>query len=132
MGCSSKSHSSNLQDDDIVNVWNLRKCSAAALDILSNVFGDEILPTLMPIVQVVDLFGIRCKYLIVEGYIALVASFLLQISLLSLYPYCSSPIIHFLLAVGINGRLIAHNITWFHNVETAILIFQVLMDYFGY
>ncbi|XP_038724018.1 transportin-1-like isoform X2 [Tripterygium wilfordii] len=38
-------------DDDIVNVWNLRKCSAAALDILSNVFGDEILPTLLPIVQ---------------------------------------------------------------------------------
>ncbi|KAL5561246.1 hypothetical protein UlMin_030993 [Ulmus minor] len=38
-------------DDDIVNVWNLRKCSAAALDILSNVFGDEIFPTLMPIVQ---------------------------------------------------------------------------------
>ncbi|XP_011046641.1 PREDICTED: transportin-1-like [Populus euphratica] len=38
-------------DDDIVNVWNLRKCSAAALDILSNVFGDEILPTLMPVVQ---------------------------------------------------------------------------------
>lgn len=40
------------QDDDTVNVWNLRKCSAAALDILSNVFGDEILPTLMPIIQV--------------------------------------------------------------------------------
>ncbi|XP_011072141.1 transportin-1 [Sesamum indicum] len=39
------------EDDDIVNVWNLRKCSAAALDLLSNVFGDEILPTLMPIVQ---------------------------------------------------------------------------------
>ncbi|PHT97847.1 Transportin-1 [Capsicum chinense] len=38
-------------DEDIVNVWNLRKCSAAALDILSNVFGDDILPTLMPIVQ---------------------------------------------------------------------------------
>lgn len=38
-------------DDDIVNVWNLRKCSAAALDILSNVFGDEILPTLLPDVQ---------------------------------------------------------------------------------
>ncbi|KAL5140264.1 Transportin-1 [Glycine soja] len=38
-------------DDDVVNTWNLRKCSAAALDILSNVFGDEILPTLMPIVQ---------------------------------------------------------------------------------
>lgn len=38
-------------DDDIINVWNLRKCSAAALDILSNIFGDEILPTLMPLVQ---------------------------------------------------------------------------------
>ncbi|PWA81477.1 transportin 1 [Artemisia annua] len=38
-------------DDDIVNIWNLRKCSAAALDIISNVFGDEILPTLMPFVQ---------------------------------------------------------------------------------
>ncbi|XP_073027371.1 transportin-1-like isoform X2 [Primulina eburnea] len=39
------------EDDDIVNVWNLRKCSAAALDFLSNVFGDDILPTLMPIIQ---------------------------------------------------------------------------------
>ncbi|CAA2978901.1 transportin-1 isoform X2 [Olea europaea subsp. europaea] len=39
------------EDDDIVNIWNLRKCSAAALDFLSNVFGDEILPTLMPIIQ---------------------------------------------------------------------------------
>ncbi|KAJ6692923.1 TRANSPORTIN 1 ISOFORM 1 [Salix purpurea] len=38
-------------DDDIVNAWNLRKCSAAALDILSNVFGDEILPTFMPVVE---------------------------------------------------------------------------------
>ncbi|KAJ4715946.1 transportin 1 [Melia azedarach] len=38
-------------DDDIINVWNLRKCSAAALDVLSNVFGDEILPSLMPIIQ---------------------------------------------------------------------------------
>ncbi|VFQ65896.1 unnamed protein product [Cuscuta campestris] len=38
-------------DDDTVNVWNLRKCSAAALDVLSNVFGDGILSSLMPIVQ---------------------------------------------------------------------------------
>ncbi|KAA8546130.1 hypothetical protein F0562_020976 [Nyssa sinensis] len=45
------SESAEDDDDDIVNIWNLRKCSAAALDILSNVFGDEILPTLMPIVQ---------------------------------------------------------------------------------
>ncbi|KAL4609820.1 hypothetical protein ACB092_08G008400 [Castanea dentata] len=50
---SSRFHGSDVEDDDddIVNVWNLRKCSAAALDILSNVFGDEILPTLMPIVE---------------------------------------------------------------------------------
>ncbi|KAK4378198.1 hypothetical protein RND71_000060 [Anisodus tanguticus] len=41
-------------DEDIVNVWNLRKCSAAALDILSNVFGDDILPALMPVIQVND------------------------------------------------------------------------------
>lgn len=45
-------HFPYLKDDDVVNTWNLRKCSAAALDILSNVFGDEILPTLMPIVEV--------------------------------------------------------------------------------
>ncbi|BBH09835.1 transportin 1 [Prunus dulcis] len=51
---SSRAHGSESvedDDDDIVNVWNLRKCSAAALDILSNVFGDEILPTLMLFVQ---------------------------------------------------------------------------------
>ncbi|KAF2552995.1 hypothetical protein F2Q68_00033829 [Brassica cretica] len=38
-------------DDDSFNVWNLRKCSAAAIDVLSNVFGDEILPALMPLIQ---------------------------------------------------------------------------------
>ncbi|KAJ4700596.1 transportin 1 [Melia azedarach] len=38
-------------DDDSLNIWNLRKCSAAGLDVLSNVYGDEILPTLMPLVQ---------------------------------------------------------------------------------
>nr|KJB71390.1 hypothetical protein B456_011G120400 [Gossypium raimondii] len=38
-------------DDDSFNVWNLRKCSAAALDVLLNVFGNEILPTLMPIIK---------------------------------------------------------------------------------
>jgi hypothetical protein len=60
-----------LQDDDIVNVWNLRKCSAAALDILSNVFGDEILPTLMPVVQVVNLFGVGCITLIGSIHISM-------------------------------------------------------------
>lgn len=33
-------------------MWNLRKCSAAALDMLSNHLSDEhILPLLLPIVQ---------------------------------------------------------------------------------
>ncbi len=31
--------------------WNLRKCSAAALDILANVFKEEILPILLPILK---------------------------------------------------------------------------------
>ncbi|KAI3419849.1 Importin N-terminal domain-containing protein [Psidium guajava] len=38
-------------DDDSFNVWNLRKCSAAGLDVISNVYGDDILPALMPLVQ---------------------------------------------------------------------------------
>jgi transportin-1 len=39
-------------DDDELRVWNLRKCSAAALDMLSNNLSDEhILPLLLPIVQ---------------------------------------------------------------------------------
>jgi hypothetical protein len=45
------------EEDDIINSWNLRKCSAAGLDILSTVFGDEILPILMPLVQVNFCFG---------------------------------------------------------------------------
>ncbi|KAG8501956.1 hypothetical protein CXB51_000207 [Gossypium anomalum] len=44
-------------DDDSYGIWNLRKCSAAALDVLSNLFGDEILPTLMPIIEVTYLLG---------------------------------------------------------------------------
>ncbi len=40
------------EDNDIINSWNLQKCSAAYLDILSTIFGDEILPILMPLVQV--------------------------------------------------------------------------------
>ncbi|KAJ7545352.1 hypothetical protein O6H91_09G116500 [Diphasiastrum complanatum] len=36
---------------DIVNSWNLRKCSAAGLDNLSIFYGDEILLILMPLVQ---------------------------------------------------------------------------------
>ena len=41
------------EDDDgeEVNRWNLRKCSAAGLDVLSTVFGDELLPIVLPIVE---------------------------------------------------------------------------------
>jgi len=38
-------------DDEVESRWNLRKCSAAGLDRLSNVFGDDLLPVLMPIVE---------------------------------------------------------------------------------
>ncbi|KAL8139924.1 hypothetical protein V2J09_005945 [Rumex salicifolius] len=50
---SSRFHGSDNEedDDDVVSVWNLRKCSAAGLDVLSNAFGGEILPTLMPLIQ---------------------------------------------------------------------------------
>ena len=34
-----------------INKWNLRKCSAAGLDVLSTVFGEELLPIVTPIVQ---------------------------------------------------------------------------------
>jgi hypothetical protein len=39
------------KDDDGVSDWNLRKCSAAALDVLSNVFHDDILQVLLPILK---------------------------------------------------------------------------------
>lgn len=31
--------------------WNLRKCSAAGLDLLANVFHDELLPVVLPILR---------------------------------------------------------------------------------
>lgn len=39
------------KDEDSVSEWNLRKCSAAGLDVLSNVFHDEILEVLLPILK---------------------------------------------------------------------------------
>jgi transportin-1 len=39
-------------DDDEVNAWNLRKSSATSLDVLSTLFPEELLPVLLPIVQV--------------------------------------------------------------------------------
>ena len=38
-------------DGEEVNRWNLRKCSAAGLDVLSTVFGEELLPIVLPIVE---------------------------------------------------------------------------------
>jgi hypothetical protein len=38
-------------EGDEINRWNLRKCSAAGLDVLSTVFGVELLPIVLPIVQ---------------------------------------------------------------------------------
>lgn len=37
--------------DDTVSDWNLRKCSAAALDVLANVFRDELLIHLLPLLK---------------------------------------------------------------------------------
>lgn len=38
-------------DEDALSNWNLRKCSAAALDVLANVFGADLLPVLFPILK---------------------------------------------------------------------------------
>lgn len=38
-------------DDDYVSNWTLRKCSAAALDVLANVFHTDFLPILLPITK---------------------------------------------------------------------------------
>lgn len=38
-------------DDGPLSDWNLRKCSAAALDVLANVFGADLLPVLFPILK---------------------------------------------------------------------------------
>jgi len=38
-------------DDDSAQEWNLRKCSAAALDTMATVYSDDILPILLPLVQ---------------------------------------------------------------------------------
>ena len=39
-------------DDGSLSDWNLRKCSAAALDVLASVFRNELLPVLLPILKV--------------------------------------------------------------------------------
>jgi hypothetical protein len=38
-------------DEEVYSEWNIRKCSAAALDVISNVLGNEILDVLLPILR---------------------------------------------------------------------------------
>lgn len=38
-------------DDDVLGSWNLRKCSAAALDVLAVRFQNDILPVLLPLLK---------------------------------------------------------------------------------
>lgn len=38
-------------DDNSLSNWNLRKCSAAALDVLATVFKEDLLPVLVPILK---------------------------------------------------------------------------------
>lgn len=38
-------------DDSSLSNWNLRKCSAAALDVLATVFKEDLLPVLVPILK---------------------------------------------------------------------------------
>lgn len=40
-----------LDDDTSLSEWNLRKCSAAALDVLANVFREDCLPIVLPILK---------------------------------------------------------------------------------
>jgi transportin-1 len=51
IGDSEDEDEDGLVDDSNLSDWNLRKCSAAALDILANVFKEEILPILLPILK---------------------------------------------------------------------------------
>jgi len=38
-------------DGEEVSRWNLRKCSAAGLDVLATVFADELLPITLPVIN---------------------------------------------------------------------------------
>jgi transportin-1 len=58
---------------DQATEWNLRKCSAAALDVLSNVFRETILPILLPILREMlfhDNWQIKESGILVLGAIA--------------------------------------------------------------
>lgn len=40
-----------MDDESSLSDWNLRKCSAAALDVLASVFRNDLLPVLVPILK---------------------------------------------------------------------------------
>ncbi|KAI9501562.1 hypothetical protein GGI25_004044 [Coemansia spiralis] len=42
---------SDEDDDDVYAEWNLRKCSAASLDVMSTAFGDQILEYVLPVLR---------------------------------------------------------------------------------
>ncbi|KAF8947109.1 hypothetical protein BGZ47_010249 [Haplosporangium gracile] len=48
-------------EDDIYMEWNLRKCSASALDVLSAVYGNSMLDILLPLLQT-ELFHAEWKH----------------------------------------------------------------------
>jgi transportin-1 len=78
-------------DDNEVAQWNLRKCSAAGLDVLSTSFGDKILPHLLPVLQarLADQghWSIRESGILALGAIAEGCYHGLQTHLPQLFPY---------------------------------------------
>jgi transportin-1 len=78
-------------DDSEVAQWNLRKCSAAGLDVLSTSFGDKILPHLLPALQarLADQghWSIRESGILALGAIAEGCYMGLQTHLPQLFPY---------------------------------------------
>jgi hypothetical protein len=38
-------------DDDEINQWNVRKCAASTIDVLAAVYGDDLLLSLLPLIN---------------------------------------------------------------------------------
>jgi transportin-1 len=39
------------EDEEEANQWNIRKCSASTIDVMASVYGDDLLLTLLPLVN---------------------------------------------------------------------------------
>uniref|UniRef100_A0A1B6EQY0 Importin N-terminal domain-containing protein n=1 Tax=Cuerna arida TaxID=1464854 RepID=A0A1B6EQY0_9HEMI len=50
-GVSEGDDDEGMDDESTLSDWNLRKCSAAGLDVLANVFREDLLPVLVPILK---------------------------------------------------------------------------------